>query len=51
VLHDEEFFIELYDHFRKANSLVGSVGYWNDQNTRTKEQVLEAFDRAIDFGE
>jgi len=30
VLHDEEFFIELYDYFKKANNLESYISVWND---------------------
>lgn len=29
------------------NSVGGSISYWNDNEKRTKSQVLKAFDRAI----
>lgn len=34
-------------HFRVANGITGLVSDWNDQSDRTHEQVLAAFDKAI----
>lgn len=37
---------QLNEHFRKANN-IGIIFEWNDDPSRTKDEVLAAFDRAI----